>query len=195
MTNLDETGKRVRERERERERGRETERTRGRERKTEPERERRRDCTSAEATIGTRPGSDRATTTGNDVAIETRAHRWPLTEGHRQTPLRDRDLPHQAREAPGRPTTTPAGNPPTRLIKLPRTPHSEAKPSPAHPRRGLPYRAPPISTRPHTGVQAHGGPHVSDGQVNLSSFPSLTNYLTFFSKTNIMPPPRLGEIR
>ena len=29
-----------------------------------------------------------------------------------------------------------------------------------------------ISTRPHTGVQAHGGPHVSDGQVTISSFPS-----------------------
>ena len=139
-----------------------------------------RERTSAETTIGTRPESDRATTTKNDVAIETRAHRWPLADGHRQTPLRDLDrYPPPNARTPGaggtgdprpRPTTTPAGNPPTRSIKLPRTPHSEAKPSPAHPRRGLPYRATPISTRPHTGVQAHGGPHVSDGQVNISSF-------------------------
>ena len=103
-----------REREREGEKERKRERTRGRERKTGPERERRRDCTLAEATIGTRPGSDRATTTGNDVAIETRAHRWPLAEGHRQTPLRDRDLTHQAREAPG--TRVPAQQPPQLAI-------------------------------------------------------------------------------
>ena len=144
-----------------------------------PERDRERERTSAEMTTGTRPESGRATTTRNDVAIETRAHRRPLADGHRQTPLRDLDrYPPPNARTPGaggtgdprpRPKTTQLAILQLVLPSLPRTPHSEAKPSPAHPRRGLPYRATPISTRPHTGVQAHGGPHVSDGQVNISS--------------------------
>ena len=110
------------------------------------------------------------------LAIETRTHRWPSPKTFACP------WPPTNTRTPGtRGTVDPTRYPPIHhpswlilqlvLTQPPRTPLSEAKPSPAQPRRGIPYQATPISTRRPMG--GHTSPTVKS---KFLVFPSLTNY-------------------